>query len=47
MTTDEIVLQKQKGLLEDLPDQLDQSAGKKEQFKMTNGLYPSLTTVLI
>lgn len=47
MTTDEIVLQKQKQLLDQLPDELDINSGKKDQFKMTNGLYASLTTVLI
>lgn len=47
MSTDDIVLAKQKELLETLPELLDMSTGKKEQFKMTAGLYPSLTTVLI
>merc|ERR1712127_300220 len=47
MTTDEIVLLKSRQLLEVLPEQLLLSDGKKEQFKMVNGLYPSLTTVLI
>jgi len=47
MTTDEIVLLKSKQLLEVLPEPLLLSDGKKEQFKMINGLYPSLTTVLI
>ena len=47
MTPDQIVLNKQKQLLEELPDLLDLNTGKKEQFKMHNGLYPSLTTVLI
>lgn len=30
-----------------MPEQLLLSDGKKEQFKMINSLYPSLTTVLI
>lgn len=47
MTTDEIVLLKQKQLIEDLPEELQLETGKKEQFKITNGLYASLTTVLI
>lgn len=47
MTPDEIVLAKAKDLLDQLPARLSLNDGKKEQFKMTNGLYPSLTTVLI
>jgi dynein heavy chain len=47
MSTDDIVLLKNKALLEQLPEQLLLSDGKKEQFKMINSLYPSLTTVLI
>lgn len=47
MTTDEIVLAKAKSLLETLPERMDLANGKKDQFKMTNNLYPSLTTVLI
>lgn len=33
--------------MDELPEVLDRELGKKEQFKQTNGLYPSLTTVLI
>jgi hypothetical protein len=33
--------------LDDLPATLERENGKKEQFKMTNGLLPSLTTVLV
>lgn len=47
MTPDEIVLAKVKSLLDDLPEILDRDMGKKEQFKTTNGLLPSLTTVLV
>jgi dynein heavy chain len=47
MTTDEIVLAKAKQLLDELPERMNLNDGKKEQFKMTNNLYPSLTTVLI
>jgi len=47
MTTDEIVLAKAKQLLSELPPRMNLAEGKKEQFKMTNNLYPSFTTVLI
>lgn len=47
MTPDEVVLAKVKSLLDDLPEILDREMGKKEQFKTTNGLLPSLTTVLV
>jgi len=47
MTTDEVVLARCKQLQDELPAILDREIGKKEQFKTTNGLYPSLTTVLI
>jgi len=47
MTPDQIVLAKVKALLDDLPEVLDRENGKKEQFKTTNGLLPSLTTVLV
>jgi dynein heavy chain len=47
MTTDEVVLARCKQLADDLPGLLDRELGKKEQFKTSNGLYPSLTTVLI
>jgi hypothetical protein len=41
------VLAKVKQLLDELPAILDRDLGKKEQFKQTNGLLPSLTTVLV
>lgn len=46
MTTDQIVLARVKELLDGTPGYLERELGKKEQFKMTNGLLPSLTTVL-
>lgn len=33
--------------MDELPALLDRDLGKKEQFKQTNGLLPSLTTVLV
>jgi dynein heavy chain len=47
LTPDQIVLQKCKQLEEELPGLLERELGKKEQFKMTNGLLPSITTVLV
>lgn len=47
MTPDQMVLAKVKQLLDELPEILDREIGKKEQFKQTNGLLPSLTTVLV
>lgn len=47
LTPDQIVLAKTKDFMDQLPEILDRELGKKEQFKQTNGLYPSLTTVLI
>lgn len=47
MTPDQIVLAKAKQILDELPERMDLAQGKKDQFKMTNNLYPSLTTVLI
>jgi dynein heavy chain len=46
LTTDQVVLARVKELLEGTPEYLERELGKKEQFKMTNGLLPSLTTVL-
>lgn len=46
-TPDEIVLLRQKEILESLPELIDKSTGKKELFKEKNGLLPSLTTVLL
>lgn len=47
LSTDQIVLLRVKDLLEGTPGYLEREVGKKEQFKMTNGLLPSLTTVLV
>jgi len=48
MTPDEIVLEKAKELLEQLPELLDQRTGKKELFvRNPQGLIPSLSTVLV
>jgi len=41
------VLIRIKGIAEEIPGNLERENGKKEQFKMTNGLLPSLTTVLV
>jgi len=46
-TPDEIVLARQKEILESLPELIDKTTGKKELFKEKNGLLPSLTTVLL
>jgi len=46
-TPDEVVLAKQKDLLEKHPETLDRATGKKELFKEKNGLLTSLTTVLL
>lgn len=47
LSPDEIVLQKAKELFEQIPDNLDRSEGKKELFKTSGALLPSLTTVLL
>lgn len=47
MTPDEVVLERIKQLQEEIPEPLDREDGKKEMFKATNGLLPSLTTVLL
>jgi hypothetical protein len=47
MTPDEVVLARIAQLVEDTPASLDREEGKKEMFKTTNGLLPSLTTVLV
>jgi len=48
MTPDEIVLEKAKGFLEQLPETLDQKEGLKELFiENSQGLIPSLSTVLV
>jgi len=46
-TPDEMVLVRQKEILETLPELIDKTTGKKELFKEKNGLLPSLTTVLL
>lgn len=47
MTPDEIVLARITQLQEQTPENLDRDEGRKEMFKSTNGLLPSLTTVLL
>lgn len=47
ITPDQIVLARCAQLEEELPEFLDREDGKKEIFKITNGLLSSLTTVLI
>jgi len=47
LTTDQVVLLRVKELLEGTPGYLERENGKKEMFKMNNGLLPSLTTVLV
>lgn len=47
LTPDEIVLARIAQLQEQTPEDLDRDEGKKEMFKATNGLLPSLTTVLL
>jgi len=46
-TPDEIVLARQKDILEVLPEEIDRETGKKDLFKEKNGLLASLTTVLL
>jgi len=41
------VLTRCQQLQDTVPGDLIREEGKKEQFKMTNGLLPSLTTVLV
>lgn len=48
MTPDEIVLEKAKDFLDNLPELLDQNEGLKDLFiKDSQGLIPSLSTVLV
>lgn len=47
MTPDEIVLARIEQLQGETPENLDRDEGRKEMFKATNGLLPSLTTVLL
>lgn len=46
LTPDELVKLRAKEILEQIPENLERNEGKKEMFKMTNQLLPSLTTVL-
>ena len=47
MSPEQLVLERIANLQLNIPNKLNQEDGKKEIFKMTNGLLPSLTTVLI
>ena len=47
LTPDEVVLEKAKALTENIPPNLDRAEGLKDLFKTSNGLLPSLTTVLV
>jgi len=47
LTPDEIVLALVAEFQEQIPEGLDREDGKKEMFKATNNLLPSLTTVLL
>ena len=47
LTPDQIVIMKCEKLQAELPLILELSNGKKDQFKLTNGILPSLTTVLV
>jgi len=48
LTPDEIILERSKDILEQLPETLDKANGLAEIFKMNaHGILPSLTTVLI
>ena len=47
LTPDQIVLARVKEIAEQVPENLDRATGKKELFKTTNALLPSLTTVLL
>lgn len=47
LTPEQVVLEKTHQLASMIPELLDKANGQKEQFKTTNGLYPSLTTVLV
>jgi len=47
LTPDEIVLLRAQEIAESIPDDLAREEGKKELFKIVNGLLPSLTVVLL
>jgi hypothetical protein len=42
-----MVLARSKEILAQVPEDLEKSRGMKDLFKTTNGLLPSLTTVLL
>ena len=47
LTPEQIVLERGKSILGEIPEDLDRALGLKELFKAVNGLLPSLTTVLL
>ena len=47
LTPEQIVLERQKAILAEIPPDLDKANGLKELFKKVNDLLPSLTTVLM
>lgn len=47
LSPEELVLERARQLASMVPENLDRANGQKDQFKMTNNLLPSLTTVLV
>lgn len=47
LTPEQMVLNRAKGILDNVPEDLDRANGLKDLFKSTNNLLPSLTTVLL
>lgn len=47
LTPEQIVLERGKAILAEIPGDLERADGLKELFKATNGLLPSLSTVLV
>ena len=47
LTPEQIVLERQKAILAEIPGDLEKANGLKELFKKVNDLLPSLTTVLV
>ena len=47
LTPEQIVLERGKAILAEIPEDLDRATGLKDLFKNVNGLLPSLTTVLL
>ena len=47
LTPEQIVLERQKAILAEIPPDLEKANGLKELFKKVNDLLPSLTTVLM